>query len=101
MADRFGRVLGQREEPPVFGRFDRFDQFGGDRREWNGVRLKILGLRPVDDLFFRVPLIDMEAGDFLNALSSQHDELYCTRIGGMNRSIRAFQPAIELHELVL
>lgn len=43
----------------------------------------------------------MQARDFLDALAGQHNELQSARLGGMNRRIGAFQPAIELHERFL
>lgn len=65
------------------------------------MRLKVLSLGPIDDPLRCIPLIDMQARDFLNALTGQHNELQSARIGEMNRRVGAFQPAIELHELFI
>jgi hypothetical protein len=67
-------ILGRREESAVFVWLDRFDQFRSERWHWNGVRLKVLGLRPINNLFSGIPLIDAQPSDFFDALSSQHDD---------------------------
>ncbi len=46
--------------------------------------LIVLRLGPVNDLLQRVPLIDVQTCDFLDALTSQHDELDRAWIGGMD-----------------
>ena len=65
------------------------------------MRLEVFGLRPVDDPLFGVPLVDMEASDLLNALSGQHEKLHGAEVGGSDWHIGAFEPTIELQELVL
>jgi len=64
------------------------------------VRLQVLGLGPIDYSFFGVPPVDMQPSDLLDPLAGQYDDLHGTRIGRVNRRIRAFEPAI-LHELIL
>lgn len=61
--------------------------------------VEVFGFGPVDDPFLGVPLIDMQTSDFLNPLAGQHDDLDGAGIGGMNRGVGAFQPAIEPDEL--
>lgn len=51
------------------------------------MRLKVLGLGPVDDRLGRVSLIDMEAGNFLDPLAGKHNELDGSRVRRMNRSV--------------
>ena len=44
------------------------------------MRLVVLRLRPVNDLFGSIPLIHMQACDLVDALTGLHDELDGTRI---------------------
>jgi hypothetical protein len=48
-----------------------------------------------------IPLIDVEAGDFLDALSGQHEDTHGAGVRRMHRRVRAFEPAIELDKLLL
>src|SRR3979490_1748758 len=77
---------------------DGLNQLRGDLRDGNGVRLSVLGLGPVDDPLTDVPLVDMQTGDFLDALPGEHENARGARVGRMNGRVRAFEPAIEALE---
>src|SRR6185503_10940850 len=65
-----------------------------------GVRTAVLGFRPVDDPFLAVPLVDVQTCDFLDALSSEHQDPNGARVRWVDGSIRAFEPAIKPNKFV-
>ena len=84
-------------QPYSFGLIE-FDQLSGERRDRDGMRLKVLGLGPIDNPFLSVPLVDMESGDLFDALAGQHDEAAPradTKGGRECRDIRASDRAGE------
>src|SRR5258708_2218176 len=56
MADWHRRVHRRRKEPAKFVGLDRFDELGRERRDRDGVRPRVLGLRPIDNPLLGIPL---------------------------------------------
>ena len=65
------------------------------------MRLHVLRRGPIDNPLARVPLVHVQTGDLFHTLAGKHDELDRARVGGVHRHVRALQPAIKLHKLVL
>ena len=61
--------------------------------------LPFLVFEPVDDPLIGVPLIDMETGDFLDALPREHEDADRARVGRMHGSVGAYEPAVEAQKL--